>query len=189
MAGVYTFSAQSLAEIKMQINETPYYDQSENSTGCCPKFNPKGWDDQTLHFENKVFVRAKTRSLMRVPLNMGPVFNKTFKAIEDAGANDNSHSFILSRDLSAWSAEHLFSVSTEVPGQKMVRLNGEYRTKVFEGAYRDAPKWAEAFEDQLEHEGCDVEEVYFFYTLCPKCAKAYGKNYVVAVAKVEPDLD
>ena len=26
---------------------------------------------------------------------------------------------------------------------------------------------------------------YFYYTTCPKCAKVYGKNYVVAVAEVE----
>ena len=26
--------------------------------------------------------------------------------------------------------------------------------------------------------------LYFFYTTCPKCAKYYGKNYVVLVAQV-----
>lgn len=28
----------------MQRNETPHYDASVNTTGCCPKFNPEGWD-------------------------------------------------------------------------------------------------------------------------------------------------
>lgn len=27
-------------------------------------------------------------------------------------------------------------------------------------------------------------DVYFFYTTCPKCAKAYGKNYVVGITAV-----
>ncbi len=27
-------------------------------------------------------------------------------------------------------------------------------------------------------------ELYFFYTTCPKCAKAYGKHYVVLFAQV-----
>jgi hypothetical protein len=31
----------------------------------------------------------------------------------------------------------------------------------------------------------DSETLYFFYMTCPKCAKHYGKNYVVAVAKVK----
>lgn len=173
----------------MQTNETPFYDQSENTTDCCPKFNPEGWDEQTLHFENKKFVRAKTRSLMHVPINMGPVFNRTFKAIQGANANDDDHALVLSRDLSAWSAEHLFSVEADVPGQKMIRLSGHYRTKVFEGPYPQAPKWEEAFEEELERGGYDVDEVYFFYATCPKCAKAYGKNYVIAVAKVERELE
>lgn len=28
------------------------------------------------------------------------------------------------------------------------------------------------------------EKYYFHYTSCPKCAKIYGHNYVVAFAKV-----
>ena len=31
--------------------------------------------------------------------------------------------------------------------------------------------------------GATGEEVYFFYTTCPRCAKAYGRNYVVGVAR------
>ncbi len=171
----------------MQTNQTPLYDQSENTTGCCPKFNPSGWDSRSLHFENKKFVRAKTLSLMHIPINMGPVFTRTFNAIQDAKANDDAHALVLSRDVSPWSGEHLFAVEADVPGQNMVYLNGDYRTKVFEGPYPDAPKWEDAFEDELEQEGFDVDEIYFFYTTCPKCAKTYGKNYVIAVAKVEPD--
>lgn len=29
-----------------------------------------------------------------------------------------------------------------------------------------------------------TKKVYFFYTICPKCAKYYGKNYVIGVAEV-----
>lgn len=32
--------------------------------------------------------------------------------------------------------------------------------------------------------GRTLEKLYFGYTTCPKCAKAYGKNYVVLFAKV-----
>ncbi len=30
----------------------------------------------------------------------------------------------------------------------------------------------------------NLEMMYFFYTTCPKCAKVYGKNYTVLLAKV-----
>ncbi len=38
-------------------------------------------------------------------------------------------------------------------------------------------------EQHVEHQGKKAEKIYFFYTNCPKCAKYYGKNYVVGVAK------
>ena len=37
---------------------------------------------------------------------------------------------------------------------------------------------------QVEDRGQEPKNIYFFYTTCPKCAKAYGKNYVVGVAQL-----
>jgi hypothetical protein len=28
----------------MRTNALPAYDMSVNTTGCCPRFNPQGWD-------------------------------------------------------------------------------------------------------------------------------------------------
>ena len=73
---------------------------SDNPTGCCPKFKPEGWDGQDLHFDNKLFAYAKTKSVGHIPLNMGKVFSKTFKAIEDAGAQNMDQFIVLSHDKS-----------------------------------------------------------------------------------------
>lgn len=169
----------------METNALPFYDQSDNPTNCCPRFKPEGWDEQDLHFKDKLFVRAKTRSLFHVPMNMGKVFPRTFAAIEKAHAYNDKDFIVLSRDPSAWTGEHYFSVSSEVPGQEMVHLNGDYLTKVFEGPFKDAPKWEKEMEEFVNAKGKRVKNTYFFYTTCPKCAKYYGKNYVVAVAEVE----
>lgn len=167
----------------METNALPHYDMSDNPTDCCPRFNPDGWDDQDLHFSNKQFVKAKTRSVMHVPVNMGKVFEKTFKAIEHAGALDMNDLIIMSRDVSPWAAEHYFAVSTDVPGEEMTQLSGDYRTKVFEGAYKDAPKWRKALLEMAPDKDGREPAVYFFYTTCPKCAKHYGKNYVVGLVE------
>jgi hypothetical protein len=37
---------------------------------------------------------------------------------------------------------------------------------------------------RVEAAGRKVRRMYFFYTTCPKCAKKYGKNYVVIFAQV-----
>jgi hypothetical protein len=38
---------------------------------------------------------------------------------------------------------------------------------------------------ELEGKNKKVQKLYFCYTTCPKCAKAYGKNYVVLFAKID----
>ena len=168
----------------MQTNVLPKYDMTDNPTGCCPRFHAQGWDDQALHFRDKLFVKVKTRSAAHIPLNMGAVFSRTSKAIEDAQAFSDADFIVMSREKSAWSAEHLFSVTREVPGQEMARLNGDYVTKVFEGPYKNAPKWQMEMEQTLKDDGKDLIRMYFFYTTCPKCARKYGKNYVVILAQV-----
>ena len=66
----------------------------------------------------------------------------------------------------------------------MVQMTGDYMMRVFEGLYRDAPKWEKAMQEYVNSKGKEVKQTYFFYTTCPKCAKFYGKNYVVVVSEV-----
>lgn len=168
--------------IDMTTNALPRYDASDNPTGCCPRFNPEGWDNRRLRFEKKRFVRAVTASVSYVPTDMGPVFERTFKAIAAAGAYDETNVVVLSRDLSPYMAEHYFAVSKPVAGETMVEWTGDCVTKVFKGLYENFPKWREAFLDEIKARHHRVAHVYFFYTTCPKCAAVYGENYVVGVA-------
>jgi len=169
----------------MKTNALPKYDATDNPTNCCPRFNPDGWDNQELHFKDKLFVKAKTKSLFHIPINMGSVFPKTFGAIEEAHAKSEDDFVVLSYDPSPWSEEHYFSVIKDVPGQEMVLMNGDYITKVFEGPYKNAPKWEKEMENFVHSKGKDIGKTYFFYTTCPKCAKYYGKNYMVAVSETK----
>ncbi|MCK5001486.1 MAG: hypothetical protein KAJ92_03390 [Gammaproteobacteria bacterium] len=169
----------------MEINELPKYDMSDNPTNCCPRFHLKGWNEQELHFKDKLFVKAKTRSIFHIPINMGSVFPKTLTAIEKANAMSEDNFIVLSYDPSAWTAEHYFSVTRDVPGQKMVNMTGDFLTRVLEGPYKNAPKWEKEMESFVNSKGKQVKKTYFFYTTCPKCSKFYGKNYVVAVAEIE----
>ena len=168
----------------MDINTLPKYDMSDNPTNCCPRFKSEGWDDQELHFKDKLFVKAKTRSILHIPINMGSVFPKTFQAIEKADAKGEDEFIVLSHDPSAWTGEHYFSVTKDVPGQEMIHMTGDFLTKVFEGPYKNAPKWEKEMKIFVESRGRQAKKTFFFYTTCPKCAKNYGKNYMVAVSKI-----
>jgi hypothetical protein len=169
----------------MNINELPTYDASDNPTRCCPRFNTKGWDRRELHFRDKLFARATAHSVFHFPIDMGQMFKRTFDAIEAADARSNEDFIVMSRDLSAWSSEHYFSVTKEVPGLEMVRMSGDFLTKVLEGPFSDAPKWEKAVAAYVGEHGRSVDKIFFFYTTCPSCGKAYGKNYVVALAQVQ----
>lgn len=167
----------------MQTNVLPLYDDSVNLTGCCARFNPAGWDGMHLHFEGKPFVRATTRSIAHVPLDMGRVFTRVQSAIAAADAQDPHQVLVLSRDLSAFRGEHLFAVTRAVPGEEMTHLSGEFTTRVFEGSYAQARQWFRTLDEDARARGVPAKAIWFFYTTCPKCAKAYGKNYVIGVTQ------
>lgn len=168
----------------MVATELPKYNMDMSETGCCPRFDPTGWDGAEIAFRDRPFVRGRTMNFMHIPLNMGSMIQKTFKKIEDAGASPSDEYLILSTDPSPWRGEHFFAVTKDVPDADNVTLSGNYLTKVFEGPYRDAGKWVRETEEFVSSTGKELKKLYFFYTTCPKCAKHFGKNYVVAFAEV-----
>ncbi len=169
----------------MEINHLPLTDLENLEPGCCcPEFDPAQWDGLDLHFRDKTFVHAATRNFFHIPLNIGSVFGRTWNAIKEAHADD-AECVILSEDKAFWHGDHYFSVSKPVPGQDNVTLNGDYLTHVFEGPYRDAPKWVKEMEEIVTQSKHRMGHLYFYYTTCPKCATKRGKNYVVGVAELK----
>ncbi len=106
-----------------------------------------------------------------------------FKYFSNAFSEDDF--IVLSYDPSAWTGEHYFSVTKEVHGREMVTITGKFLTKVFEGPYKNVPQWEKEMESFVKQRGQQVNKTYFFYTTCPKCAKTYGRNYVVAVSQIQ----
>jgi len=168
----------------MEINQLPKMNMDDSKTKCCPKFNPEGWDNKELIFQDKLFVKAKTISFFHFPLNMGPMYKKICAKVEKEKGFSKEYYLVLSYDPSPWRGEHYFAVEKDIPGEKMVKLSGTYLTKVFEGPYKDAGKWMKQMKDYVEFKGNEAKKIYFFYTTCPKCAKHYGKNYTVAIAQI-----
>lgn len=158
----------------MPVNHVPKLSK-DNPTGCCPRFSPKDWDGQKFEFKDKPFVRTITHSIFYIPLDMGAMMKRTMTAIANSGSESKDEFIMLSRDLSPWKCEHMISVIKPVADFENIKLTGKYKSKVFEGPFQDAPKWIAAMKAKL---------VFLYYTTCPKCAKVYGKNYVVALAQI-----
>lgn len=68
----------------------------------------------------------------------------------------------------------------------MAALSGTFLTRVYEGPYRNMRKWIGEMKSFVQGKGKALRKLLFFYTTCPKCAKKYGKNYVVLLAWLNP---
>ena len=158
--------------------------QTIKPTGCCEPFNPEPWQDKEITWQDKLFVKDHVTSFFHIPLNMGKKVVKNMGLIEKAGARA-PYQLMLTDEKSLWGADIYIDVARDVSGAQMAKLSGTFLTKVFEGPYQNAGKWAVEMEEYVKSKGEELKKLYFFYTTCPRCAKAYGKNYVVLFAQIK----
>jgi hypothetical protein len=156
---------------------------NDSSTGCCPRFDPAPYEDRELVWQDKRFLKESVHCVLHIPLDMQRVVKRAHERIAAADAAVEPPLF-LGEDVSPWRSDLYLEVAKDIPSAEMVRLSGTYFTKVFDGPFRDAPKWMEAMEDDLAARGQHAKHMYLGYTTCPKCSKAYGHNYVVVYAQV-----
>jgi hypothetical protein len=150
---------------------------------CCPPFDPQAWDRRELDWQDKLFVQTRVRSFLHIPVNFGPVIRKATALIEAAQATVDPP-LVLADENSLWGADVYVAVAREVPGAKMARLSGHFLCRVFDGPYSQIPRWIREMQSYVASEGRTPQQLYFYYTTCPKCAKLYGHNYVVLLASV-----
>ena len=152
---------------------------------CCPRFDPEPWDETEFSWEEKSFVKDRVTSLFHIPLNFGAVMRRCVSAIEAADAKSESM-VVLSDESSLWGADVYVEVDRDVPGTQMATISGSFHSKVFEGPYGNMRRWIGEMKSFVENKGRAIDKLYFYYTTCPKCAKKYGKNYVVLLALLQP---
>jgi len=156
---------------------------SDQNEECCPKFDPAPWDGKVLEWENKKFIKGKVFTLFYVPINFGGAITKLMAKINKAGAKTLDW-MSLSDHTSKWNMDLYVAVDKEIPDAENVALSGKFLSKVYEGDFKNTGKWCRDFENFAKEKGLKVEKMYMWYTVCPKCAKVYGRNHTVILAKV-----
>jgi hypothetical protein len=71
-----------------------------------------------------------------------------------------------------------------VPSENMTAISGTFLSKVFEGSFSKMKSWIAEMNNTVAAENKEIKKLFFYYTTCPKCAKKYGKNYVVLLAQI-----
>lgn len=150
---------------------------------CCPRFDPTGWDEKTFEWDNKLFIKGRVRTFLFMPIGYGRVMTRLHAQLDSMGAKNPDY-LCLSVHTSKWNQDIYLATDKEILGAENVSLSGKYISKVYEGPFQDTGKWVEDFEAFLKDKGLTAKTTYMWYTTCPKCAKKYGKNYVVILAEI-----
>jgi effector-binding domain-containing protein len=156
---------------------------TQSETGCCPKFNPEPWDEKEHLWQNKKFVKGHVTSFFHMPLNFGSVIVRLIKQVESAKAEEKEM-LCLSDEKSLFGSDIFMAVSKEVPNAINYEISGTFISKAFEGQYKDIGKYIGQMKTFVASKGKTIKRLLFWYTTCPKCAKHYGKNYIVIFAEV-----
>lgn len=151
---------------------------------CCPRLDPGLWDDKFIKWENKQFIREHVCTFFYMPLNFGGVMRKADAKVKKSGGAFQD-GVCLSDHTSKWNMDLYIAVDKEIEGAKNITLSGKFFSKVYEGPFQDTGKWEADFKTVLNAKELVVKKMYMWYTTCPKCAKKYGKNYVVIIAEIE----
>ena len=150
---------------------------------CCPEFKPEAWQNQEFEWKSKNFIRDRVFTFYYMPVNFGAVMRRLNAKVAAAQAAVPDW-LCLSEHTSKWKMELLLAVDKEIQDVSNVKLSGKYFSKVFEGPYSDTGKWMEDFKKSALEKGLKIDKYYSWYTTCPKCAKKYGKNYVVMIGRL-----
>jgi hypothetical protein len=151
---------------------------------CCPKFNPTPWKDKIFEWKNKKFIKGKVFTLFFMPINFGSVVTKLMNKTEKAGGKAPDW-MSLSDHTSMWNMDLYVAVDRKIPDAENVKLSGKFFSKVYEGNFKDTGKWCKDFAKHAKKKKIETEKLFMWYTTCPKCAKKYGKNYVVIIGKIK----
>lgn len=154
-----------------------------NQTECCPKFNPEPWDNVIFEWDHKKFIKEKVFTLFYIPINFGQVITRMMTKVEKAGGHVQDW-LCLSDHTSKWKMDLYLAVDKEISDVENTTLSGKFLSKVYEGDFKGTGNWCKDFETVAKERGVTIKKWYMWYTTCPKCAKKYGKNYVVIVGQL-----
>ena len=174
--------------------------EQEDENGNKKNYKIVTWTDKT-------FVVDGTCCLFYIPLGFGKAVRRAISKIEHSKTQVPKEDFmIISICNSPWWSDVLVTTSKDqdVGGAKVEKISGSFVAKAYEGDYSNMGKWAKEVKElvvkvrqdkkekhdnkivkkQGEQHEEDTEKILFYYPTCPKCAKKYGKNYVVIFARL-----
>ena len=162
---------------------------NNNANGeCCPKFYPERWEGKTVVWDKKPFIKSSVPTFFHIPSRaiLGKRINKMVNMAISARklSTKAEEVLLLFFDPHPFKSEMYLSVTGEVPQAENTTLSGRFITKVFDGPYRDTPKFFKQMDAFLNKQNIKAEKYYMHYAYCPKCAQKEGHNYMLVFAEL-----
>lgn len=158
--------------------------ESTEESICCPKFDPVPWEGKVFEWKDKKFIKDNVFTLFYMPVNFGGVMKKLDEKISQGNAVV-PYNLGLSDHTSKWNMDIYLAVDKEIPNAQNTTVSGTFVSKVYEGSFSETGKWNKDFTTWCNAQGHKTVKNFMWYTTCPKCAKKYGRNYVVILAEIE----
>lgn len=156
---------------------------------CCPKFNQKKWNEKTFNWDHKQFIKESVPTFFHIPLPpmIGKKITNMMKMAEDSKKLESNKEdiLLLFADPSAFRSDLYLSVTDKVPNANNTEISGVFMSKVFDGAYKEVPKFIKKMDAYLKKQRKKANNYFVHYAYCPKCAKEAGHNYMVLFAEVD----
>jgi hypothetical protein len=110
--------------------------------------------------------------------------NPILERIRKAGAYSERR-IVLVDENRPFGADILVAANAPVAGADMISLSGTFLTKVFSGPFSKLDEGVSRMKHYAAGKARRLQRILYFYTTCPRCAEAYGENYIVVLGKVE----
>lgn len=162
----------------------------ENKDECCPKFNPKNWENKTHNWKNKPFLTESVGAFFHIPnvIAIGKKMRKMVNLLEKEKSKPPLKEWIVFfHDPSAFKSRIYLSCKRPIkdPSANNISFSGTFFSKVFKGNYKEVPKFIKLMNKYLEKRNKKAKDYYVHWAYCPKCTKKYGNNYGVLFAKLK----
>tara|TARA_R110002033_G_scaffold166331_1_gene204889 strand:- start:116703 stop:117197 length:495 start_codon:yes stop_codon:yes gene_type:complete len=161
---------------------------NETIDDCCPVFDVEKWNHKEFKWNQKKFIKESIPEFFHIPFPpmIGKRVTKMMKLVEDSAClnQDKKEILLLFKDRSPFIGEIYLSVTDTVPNAKNVMLSGTYMSRVFDGAFKEVPKFIKKMNSYLMEQNKKAKNYYIHYAYCPKCAEKGDHNYMILFAEL-----
>ncbi|MBU0528121.1 hypothetical protein KKE92_06570 [Candidatus Micrarchaeota archaeon] len=149
---------------------------------CCELISKKDWDNKTVKWKNKLFVKKHYFAFFYMPLGLDKALDTIMKHLHAKNNLAEEAPIMVWRNEGMFGGDVYIAVKEKDSKYETDTISGTFVTRFYEGKdYKDVGNWFKLFKADVK----DTKEIISFYALCPGCAKKFGKVQGALFGRIE----